>query len=266
VQDSPFWSGRDAVDRAVVLPRRPERIVSLVPSQTELLLDLGVDERLVGRTRYCIHPAEKVASVTVVGGTKRADLKLIANLQPDLILGEKEENPKEMVEALAEHAPVYVTDVVSIASAVAMCRDVGRLVGLGDEAQRLAGEIERAMNGVRNIAHRTESVLYLIWRRPWMAAGAGTFIHSCLEHIGLRNVAAEQPARYPELSVELLTNLKPDRVYLSSEPFPFNETHVREVGAILPNAKVQIVDGELFSWYGSRMLRMPAYWRSLTSG
>jgi ABC-type Fe3+-hydroxamate transport system substrate-binding protein len=264
---SPFWSGKDALDRELLILRRPERIISLVPSQTELLVDLGVGERLVGRTRYCIHPHEKLSSVAMVGGTKRIDLPLIESLKPDLIIAEKEENPQDMVEALTPLAPVYVTDVVSISSATSMCRDVGQIIGLSAEAQALADQIETAMSGVKNIAKRPERVLYLIWRKPWMAAGEGTFIHDCLTHIGFRNavssVGVSAGSRYPELDAESLAALNPERVFLSSEPYPFKENHAQELREILPNARIEFVDGELFSWYGSRMLKMPAYWRSL---
>lgn len=261
-----FWEGKDGVGRPVRLARRPERIISLVPSQTELLVELGVGDRLVGRTRYCIHPREKLAAVTDVGGTKRVELEKVEALRPDLLLAEKEENPRELVEALEDYAPVYVTDVVSIPSAIAMCRDVGALVGQPDEGRSLADAIQAAMDGARAIVERPERVLYLIWRKPWMAASEGTFIHSCLEHIGFQNAAPPAPggaARYPELDADAFRRLDPERVLLSSEPFPFKETHAQEIREILPRARVEFVDGELFSWYGSRMLKMPTYWRGL---
>jgi ABC-type Fe3+-hydroxamate transport system substrate-binding protein len=265
MQKAPFWSGTDALGRPVVLSKRPERIISLVPSQTELLVDLGVEGRLLGRTRYCIHPREKLATVPAVGGTKRVDLSLIQTLKPDLVIAEKEENPQDVVDSLAALAPVYVTDVVSISSAVSMCRDVGQLAGLAPEAERLAAQIEAAMNGAKNLVERPERVLYLIWRKPWMAAGEGTFIHACLEHIGFKN-AVSPSTRYPELDLDSLVSLNPDRVFLSSEPFPFKESHAEEIRSALPRARVELVDGELFSWYGSRMLKMPAYWNSLIRG
>jgi ABC-type Fe3+-hydroxamate transport system substrate-binding protein len=261
--NSPFWLGNDTTGRPVLLPKRPERIVSLVPSQTELLVDLGLAERLVGRTRYCIHPREKLSSVTVVGGTKKIDSGKIEALKPDLILAEKEENPLELVNSLATLAPVYVTDVTSISSAISMCKEVGQITGLTTEAEALATQIEITIRDVKGIVSRPERVLYLIWRKPWMAAGTGTFIHSCLEHIGFQNVAAH---RYPELDREAIIRLNPDRVFLSSEPFPFKESHAEELREILPKARFDFVDGELFSWYGSRMLKMPAYWRSLRVG
>jgi ABC-type Fe3+-hydroxamate transport system substrate-binding protein len=256
-----FWSGKDALDRPVLLPRRPQRVISLVPSQTELLLDLGLGERLVGRTRYCVHPREKVSAVAQVGGTKQVDEELIESLKPDLFIAEKEENPKELVQALSKLAPVYVTDVVSIESAIAMCKDVGAIVGQTVEADSLALSIETAMDDVKGIARRLERVLYLIWRKPWMAAGQGSFIHSCLEWVGFENAC--KGTRYPALDAEKLASLAPDRVFLSSEPYPFKNTHAEEIQEILPNARIQKVDGQRFSWYGSRMLKMPDYWRVL---
>jgi ABC-type Fe3+-hydroxamate transport system substrate-binding protein len=273
---SPFWMGNDATGRSVQLLKRPERIISLVPSQTELLVDLGVAERLVGRTRYCIHPREKLSSVAVVGGTKRVEFAQIEVLRPDLILAEKEETPKELVDSLSAVAPVYVTDVVSIPSAISMCREVGEITGLATEAHALAQEIESAMSAVKNDlkgALRPDRVLYLIWRKPWMAASEGTFIHSCLEQIGFVNAASSAGSpgsvalsgRYPELSPDAIVSLRPDRIFLSSEPFPFQEKHAEEIREFLPNARIEFVDGELFSWYGSRMLKMPAYWRKLAN-
>jgi ABC-type Fe3+-hydroxamate transport system substrate-binding protein len=214
----------------------------------------------VGRTRYCIHPRDGLRQVADIGGTKRVDVEKIKGLRPDFILAEKEENPKEMVDELALLAPVYVTDVVSILSAIAMCRTVGELVGLEAEGRDLASRIQAVMDAVKGAAP-AERALYLIWRKPWMAAGTGTFIHSCLEHLGMRNAVGGD--RYPELDEATLVGLDPDRVFLSSEPFPFRETHLEELRALLPRARVELVDGELFSWYGSRMLQMPAYWRAL---
>lgn len=267
---SPFWVGNDAVGRPVELRELPKRMISLVPSQTELLVDLGIAERLIGRTRYCVHPREKLSTVAIVGGTKRVDFAQIEALRPDFILAEKEETPKELVDSLSALAPVYVTDVVSISSAISMCREVGEIVGLGSEADLLAQQIESAMAEAKydskNVASGLERVLYFIWRKPWMAAGEGTFIHSCLEHIGFKNAALGiSSSRYPELSLDAIANLNPDRIFLSSEPFPFQEKHAEEFRAILPSARIEFVDGELFSWYGSRMLKMPAYWRSLIS-
>jgi ABC-type Fe3+-hydroxamate transport system substrate-binding protein len=261
--NSPFWTGNDATGRPVLLPKPPQRIISLVPSQTELLVELGVAERLVGRTRYCIHPQEKLSAVSEIGGTKKIDFEKIKALKPDFILAEKEENPLEMVNSLSTLAPVYVTDVHSIASAISMCKDVGALTGL--KAEALAAQIEKALSAVKGIIERTERILYLIWKKPqplqWMAAGTDTFIHSCLTHIGFQNAVTS--SRYPELDEDALVRLNPDRVFLSSEPFPFKEAHLQELQKILPHAHIEFVDGELFSWYGSRMLKMPAHWRSL---
>ncbi len=259
--NSPFWTGNDATGRPITLPHRPERIISLVPSQTELLVDLGIAERLIGRTRYCIHPREKLSLVADIGGTKKIDLEKIKALKPDLFLAEKEENPVEMVDSLSALAPVYATDVTSIPSAISMCKEVGLLTGL--KADSLATQIEKAMIEARRIMKRSERVLYLIWQKPWMVAGRETFIHSCLEHIGFQN--AVTTSRYPELDQNAMIKLNPERVFLSSEPFPFKETHRQELQNILPHARIEFVDGELFSWYGSRMLKMPSYWKSLTS-
>jgi ABC-type Fe3+-hydroxamate transport system substrate-binding protein len=268
-----FWSGKDALGRPVCLPERPERIVSLVPSQTELLMDLGVGARLVGRTRYCIHPKERVSGVALVGGTKRMEFDKIRALQPDFFLAEKEETPKAAVESLSDIAPVYVTDVISIATAISMIESVGGLVGRDGEGKSLARRIQAEMSAGKVLVRGRERVLYLIWKKPWMAAGMDTFIHSCLDHIGFRNAVADLPItdpanapRYPEISIEAMRSLRPDRVLLSSEPYPFQDPHVEELRALVPNVRIERVDGEMFSWYGSRMLKMPAYWRETFRG
>lgn len=265
MSNSPFWTGNDATGRPVHLSHSPQRIVSLVPSQTELLVDLGIAERLIGRTRYCIHPREKLSSVAVIGGTKKIDFEKIKALKPDLILAEKEENPLEMVESLSALAPVYVTDVTSISSAISMCKEVGVLTGL--RAEPLATQIETAMNEVKGVLKRPERVLYLIWRTPqplqWMGVGTDTFIHSCLDQIGFQNVV--NSSRYPEFDQAAVLKLNPERIFLSSEPFPFKEAHLKELQELLPHARIEFVDGELFSWYGSRMLKMPRYWKKLIS-
>lgn len=260
-----FWTENDALGRTVQLPLPPQRILSLVPSQTELLVDLGVKERLIGRTRYCIHPKGRVENLPTVGGTKRVDEALIEALRPDLILAEKEENPKEMVESLARIAPVYVTDVVSLPSAIAMIETVGRLVDCAHEGARLCERIRTEMDSVRAIAPRSERILYLIWKKPWMAVAQGTFIDACLTHLGFRNALSPGAfeARYPELSDAQITELKPDRIFLSSEPYPFQEKHIDELQRLAPAAHVSLVDGEMFSWYGSRMLEMAKYWRGI---
>ena len=238
----------------------PKRIISLVPSQTELLFDLGVDDQLIGLTNFCIYPATKVKNKTIVGGTKTLNLSKIHSLQPDLIIANKEENNREQIEELQQAYTVHVTDVVTLPDALAMIREVGALVGKSDEAENMAQQIANSLRPIP-LAPRP-SVAYFIWRKPYMVAANDTFIHTMLEIAGFRNVFADQ-TRYPEITPDDLQAAQPDLIFLSSEPYPFTEKHLAEFNAIRPSARVMVVDGELFSWYGSRLLRSSDYFRNL---
>lgn len=243
----------DQMGRTVSAPVRPQRIVSLVPSQTELLFDLHLDGRVVGRTRFCIHPAEQVREVTVVGGTKQFRFDVIDRLLPDLIIGNKEENYPEGILRLAQVYPVWMSDVITLADALAMIREVDRLVERAEQANALAADIAARLDALPTV-HPPRRVAYLIWQKPFMAAGANTFIDALLARCGLDNVFS-QPAqgRYPVTTLEELAAARPDVVFLSSEPFPFRERHRQALQAELPAAAIRLVDGEMFSWYGSRL-------------
>lgn len=252
----------DQMGRRVTVPVKPRRIVSLVPSQTELLFDLGVGDQVAGVTRYCLHPPEARQRCADIGGTKRFDFDAIQALQPDLILGNKEENYPEGIERLAESHPVWMSDIESIEQAVDMIRQVGHLVQRTTAAEALALEIDASWRRLKPLGGL--SVVYLIWKKPFMAAGGQTFIHAVLEHLGLRNSVAHL-TRYPELPLDKLAALEPDLLLLSSEPFPFTQAHVDELSQAMPSSRVLLVDGEPFSWYGSRMKRAPDYFDRLGS-
>lgn len=249
----------DQMGTSVALDFPPQRIISLVPSQTELLADLGLGDRVVGITKFCIHPASWLATKTVVGGTKQFNLEAIDSLQPDLVLGNKEENYREGIEILRQRYPVWVSDVADLAGALSMIRAIGELTGADIAADRMAGDIGKAFSQLR--PHAPRSVLYLIWRKPWMAAGRGTFIHNLLEQAGFKNVV--ETSRYPALLPEEICDLSPDLIFLSSEPFPFQQKHSGELKALCPGAQTLLVDGEMFSWFGSRLLQAPAYFNSI---
>lgn len=250
---------RDALGRPVALSGPPRRIVSLVPSQTELLAALGLDEEIVGVTRFCTHPAGWARRKATVGGTKNARVDDILALEPDLVLGNKEENTAELVEALSPHVPVYVTDVSDLPGALHMMSAVGALVDRAVAATRLVEEIragfERLAEEVRGPAI---PVAYLIWRGPYMTVGGDTFIHDMLKRAGLANVWADLE-RYPEVDRAAFERARPARILLSSEPYPFSEVHLKEVEALSPGAEAALVDGALFSWYGSRLRQTPSY-------
>lgn len=236
------------------------RIVSTVPSQTELLSYLGLDEHLVGITKFCVHPEHIYRSVERIGGTKDLDVERIIALQPDLIIANKEENERTQIEALQPHAEVYVSDVHDLRSALDMIRNVGELCDRAEESKQLSRDIDAAfaqLTPSKNLG----TALYLIWKSPYMSVGRDTFIHAMLEQIGCRNMLAEQ-TRYPEIGAG---EGDPDLILLSSEPYPFKEKHIAELQQAWPQAKVVLVDGEYFSWYGSRLLQAPAYFQVLGS-
>ncbi len=250
----------DHLGRKVTIRPTPQRIISLCPSQTRTLIDLGLQHRLAGRTHFCIHPAEAVEGITKVGGTKRVKMERIKAIQPDLIVAEKEENTQEMVEALEKEFPVYVTDVKDEGTCLQMIRDLGEITGRTSEGVELARRVERAMATVK-VRESQETCLYFIWRKPWMVVGPGTFIHEIMLRCGWDN--AITTPRYPELSPEQLAEIRPDRVFLSTEPFPFEEKHIEELRAYFPEARFDLVNGEMFSWYGSHLLLAPEYLNEL---
>ena len=237
----------------------PKRIISLVPSQTELLADLGLSSEVIGITKFCVHPASWKTK-TRVGGTKHFDHEIIDRLAPDLIIGNKEENYLEGIEILQKKYPVWMSDIKTLPDALAMIRSIGLLTNRAEIAHDLVAKINNAFEHTPEF--KSATVLYLIWRKPWMAVGADTFIDAMLSKIGLRNIVRTN--RYPELATDEIQLLNPDLVFLSSEPYPFKENHVAELKALCPNADVKLVDGEMFSWYGSRLLKAPAYFRRLS--
>ena len=254
----------DQLGRRVEILFPPQRIVSLVPSQTELLFDLGVGERVAGITKFCIYPSEARQSATVIGGTKNFDFDKIAALKPDLIIGNKEENYQAGIEQLATQYPLWMSDISDLTEALAMIRQVGLLVGATEKGEQLAAEITASFAALEARQHLIP-VAYFIWRKPYMAAASGTFIDDMLRRAGFRNVFAYL-GRYPEITPEQLVAAAPARIFLSSEPYPFKKKHLAEFQDICPRAKIQLVDGELFSWYGSRLRLSAAYFQQLQRG
>ncbi len=248
----------DQIHRKIALNDVPKRIVCLVPSLTELLYDLGLENEVVGITFFCIHPKEKVEKVTKIGGTKTIKPDRIRELKPDLVIASKEENVKEQIEAIEEFCPVWVSDVVDLPTSLEMISMLGEVLGKISEAALLNQKIA---GGFESIIPSTASAIYLIWRKPWMCAGNDTFIHDILQRAGFQNLIEEN--RYPKLSDEEIKKLNPDFIMLSSEPYPFKQKHIEEVAKLAGNSKVILVDGELFSWYGSRLLKTPDYIRTL---
>lgn len=237
-----------------------QKIVSVVPSQTELLYDLGLDEAVIGITKFCVHPEKWFRTKTRVGGTKTLNIEKIKDLQPDLIIANKEENTKEQIETLQTFTTVYVSDIKTVGDALQMIRAIGGLTGKESKAEEIIHDIQNKFEQLGKGLKK--DVAYFIWRNPYMAAGNDTFIHDMITRIGWRNIYEGTP-RYPEVDLADLKNRNPDLVLLSSEPYPFGQKHIDELQEYLPDTKIVLADGEMFSWYGSRMLHAPGYFKSL---
>lgn len=236
------------------------RIVSLVPSQTEYIIDLIGDStyhKVVGRTKFCIHPSSKVKDISVVGGTKQIHLDKVIALNPDIIVLNKEENTKEIASELGSHFPVFTTEINSIPSALDYMFRISQLLNLANRGHQINTQILIAQDFTPS---QFKKVIYLIWKDPYMVAGSDTFIDKMLCCAGYHNVLQSQN-RYPSVTLEEIEHLNPDYIFLSSEPYPFKEKHIEEFQSL--DIPVKIVDGEMFSWYGTRLLKSWDYFKSL---
>ncbi len=251
----------DQMGRLVGAPEHPKRVISLVPSQTELLHDLGLGDRVVGITKFCVHPVEWLRTKPRVGGTKKVDLAKVRALKPDLIIGNKEENAQADIADLEREFPVWMSDVRDLEGALGMIEQVGRVTGTTERAQTLCKGIQAAFGALEPLAQQPTAA-YFIWKDPWMLAGKHTFIHAMMLRCGF-NLPIGIGERYPEVTAPELASMKPSVALLSSEPYPFGERHIGAVNKVLPGIPVELVDGEMFSWYGSRLLHAPPYFRQL---
>jgi ABC-type Fe3+-hydroxamate transport system substrate-binding protein len=251
----------DQTGRTITVPAIPRRIISIVPSQTELLFDLGLNDQIVGITKFCIHPAEWFHTKTRIGGTKQVKMETIHQLQPDLIIANKEENVKEQIEELAAQYPIWVSDVNNLADAYEIIEQIGLITDTQQAASEMISAIKKGFAQLPSHPNRPKA-LYLIWENPYMTVGGDTFIHAMLEAAGFQNCYAGQK-RYPEISVAEIKNQQPDILLLSSEPFPFQQKHIMDLQKELPDTKILLVDGEMFSWYGSRLIKAPKYFQKL---
>jgi len=249
----------DQLHQTINLEATPKRIVSLIPSQSEYLWDLGLRNELVGISKFCIHPTEMFESTARVGGTKQLDLEKIKSLKPDVVIGNKEENVKEQIEELRKHVPVWMSDVNTMDDAFDMMLKLGQMCGKQTQSEKMVSEIVEEMNEISHL-FQNERVAYLIWHKPFMAAASDTFIDSVMRECGMINHFKNQK-RYPEIKKSDLQGA--DYCFLSSEPFPFNKSHVAELQNDLKNCKIVLVDGEMFSWYGSHLRLLPSYLKKL---
>ncbi|MCH7409064.1 helical backbone metal receptor [Belliella sp. DSM 111904] len=248
----------DQLHRIIDIKSNPQRIVSLVPSQTELLVDLGLGDRIVGVTKFCIHPKGFKKDKQIIGGTKNFHFDKIDALKPDLIIGNKEENYREGIEELSGKYPVWMSDIFKLSDACEMIRGIGEITSTLDKATLIADAIVSQFN---EPLPKLGSAVYLIWNDPIMCAGSNTFIDQMLDFAGFDNLINAE--RYPSVSVDNLQTLNPQYLLLSSEPYPFKERHIEYFKKILSKTKIILVDGEPFSWYGSKLLGSMTYFKSL---
>ncbi len=263
----------DQTGHNIFLENLPKRIISLVPSQTELLFDLGLDEQVIGITKFCVHPSEWFYTKKRIGGTKKLHIDIIHQLEPDLIIANKEENVREEVEELSRHYSVWTSDVTDLPSACAMIEQIGSLTQKTEKAHEIISTINSNFSQLQTLnssLHGTKQkpkTCYLIWNDPYMTVGGDTFIHSMLDAAGFDNIFKNK-LRYPIVTIADMVLSDCQLLFLSSEPFPFKQKHIDELQQALAriglsDTKIAIVDGEMFSWYGSRLQHVPAYFKEL---
>lgn len=253
----------DQLNRSVTLDFPPGRIVSLVPSQTELLYHLGLEEEVVGITKFCVEPESWFRSKTRVGGTKQIHFDRIADLKPDLILANKEENDRSDIMHLERQYPVWISDIQALKDALMMIRQVGEVCRRSDQALSLIQDIRQKFdNWEKQRPEISVTAAYFIWAKPLMVAGGHTFINHLMERAGFRNVFAHLD-RYPEVTEAQVLEQQPEAILLSSEPFPFKEKHLNDWRQRFPESQIVLVDGMAFSWYGSRLYSSPDYFAQL---
>ena len=240
---------------------KPQRIISLVPSLTEFLFHLGLEEEVVGITKFCVHPTEWHRTKTRVGGTKQIHHEIIKGLKPGLIIANKEENTKEDIEKLALEYNVLLTDINNFDEALSGLNTIGAATYKKERAGEIIAGVSQKFSELQ-IPENPKTAVYLIWKDPYMSVGGDTFISSMLQKAGFEN-ALQSQNRYPQITIEEINKISPDVVFLSSEPYPFTQKHLAEIQPQLLHSKVLLADGEMFSWYGSRMLMAADYFERL---
>lgn len=256
---------QDQLGNYLTVKTTPKRIVCLVPSLTELLFDLGLDKFIVGVTKFCVHPSHARKTKSMVGGTKHIKVNKIKDLNPDIILCNKEENTREIVEICNKIATTHVSDISSLEDTYNLIIQYGTLFNCMKKAENLADQIQRkATQFLKEIENRpVKEVAYFIWKNPWVVAGRNTFIDHLLKLNRFKNVFSDIE-RYPEITIKDLKEKKGlELILLSSEPYPFKEEHAYEINTDVKNAQVIFVNGEYFSWYGSRLLKAFDYFSEL---
>lgn len=256
---------KDQIGRILEFKKSPKRIISLVPSLTELLVDLQLEDSIVGITKFCIHPVHLKKSKTIVGGTKNINFKKIKALNPDVILCNKEENTLDIVKQCEQIALTHISNIITIDDTIELINQYGYLFLKKREATHLIEKITFKLSDFKQFINnkKTKKVAYFIWRKPWMVAANNTFINHLLQLNKFENTYKNEN-RYPEVNLEKNKLIgKTDLIFLSSEPYPFKEKHILELEEIISGTKIVLVDGEMFSWYGSRLLKAFDYFKSI---
>ena len=251
----------DATGAAVVLPGPPQRIVSLVPSITEILFTLGVGPAVAGCTVYCTQPPDGVATTTRVGGEKNPKLELIRDLGADLVIANIEENLPEHVATLRSWGiPVYVTYPRTVPDGIRLLAELGAVTGAAERGAALARELDALLADVEGASRgrRPVRVFYPIWRHPYMTIGADTYAHDMLARCGGVSVFADRASRYPTVTLDEMASAAPEVILLPDEPYRFRRVHVADfepypdVPAVR-DGRIHLMDGKLLTWYGPRI-------------
>ena len=252
---------KDQMNRTIRMEQHPKRIVSLVPSQTELLFDLGSEKEVVGITKFCVHPNNWFRNKTRVGGTKNVNFEQIDKLNPDLIIANKEENTESEIKQLMKEYPVWISDIHNLEDALTMIFSIGEVTKTTQKALEIIAIIQKEFELLKYQKNRKTA--YFIWQKPMMSINKSRFINDMMNRCGFNNVFASANNDYPEISEEQLHKENPEIILLSSEPYPFKDKHIKNFQKICPNAIIKLVDGEMFSWYGSRLQYSSNYFQNL---
>ena len=245
----------DDIKRTVNFLSPPATIVSLCPSVTETLCDLGLSEKIIGITDYCIHPKDIVKNINKVGGTKTVSITKVKTLKPEIIFAVKEENSKKTIKILSEIFPCYVFDINSFSDALKMINTLGEIFSKTKNATSLSENIVKAFSKIQ-VTKQHVDYLYFVWKNPWMVAGNNTYIESLLSKFYLKNIINK--SKYPKIELKNISS-DPQIIFLPSEPYKFSKTDKMELQKVFPKSKILLVNGEMFSWYGSRMVKAAVY-------
>ena len=253
----------DQLGRKIQLDSTPEKIISLVPSITELLFDLGLEEKILGRTKFCIHPEEKVKKIPAIGGVMGLQYHKIEEIQPDIIFASKEENAKKEILDIDKQFPVWVSDVHNLTEAIGMIHSIGEICDKKDKAKELTQKTETAFEELSDIPEGVIRGVYLIWKNPFYTINSNTFIHDMLRRCGVENLFAGKEKEYPIVKEKEIKDMNPDYIFLPSEPYNFKDSDVEKISKKFPNSEIRRVDGEFFSWYGSHLINAPSYFKQI---